>query len=99
MTPLMQQLQQHQNVLVQKAMSLEQTIALMKAAACVISNDTGIRNLAISTDTPTVGIFFSTIPYRYWPRYGKHISVFNHDGSMPSVAAVQQAIDTVLAPG
>ena len=97
--PLMQQLQRHNNVLVQKAMPLEQTIALMKTAACVISNDTGIRNLAISTNTPTVGIFFSTIPYRYWPRYGKHIAVFNHDGSMPSVAAVNQAIDIVLAPG
>jgi ADP-heptose:LPS heptosyltransferase len=80
-------------------MPLDQTIALMKAAQCVISNDTGIRNLAISTETPTVGIFFSTIPFRYWPRYGRHIAVFNADGSVPSVTAVYQAIENVLAPG
>lgn len=96
-TPLMQQLQQHKNVLVQKAMPLEQTISLLTAAACVISNDTGIRNLAISTDTPTVGVFFATIPFRYWPRYGRHHAVFNADGSVPAVAAVFQAIENVLA--
>ena len=95
--PLVQQLQQHANVIVQKALPLDQTIALLKAASCVISNDNGIRNLAISTETPTVGIFFSTIPYRYWPRYGQHTAVFNHDGSIPSVDAVYQAIETVLA--
>jgi ADP-heptose:LPS heptosyltransferase len=98
-TPLMQQLQQHHNVMVQKAMSLDQTIALLKAADCVISNDTGIRNLAISTDTPTVGIFFATIPFRYWPRYGRHNAVFNADGSIPSVADVYQAIANVLGSG
>lgn len=95
-SPLAQQLQQHQNVLVQKAMPLEQTIALLKAADCVVSNDTGIRNLAISTATPTVGIFFSTVPYRYWPRYGRHRAVFNADGSLPSVEAVYQAIESAL---
>lgn len=95
---LMQQLQQHDNVSMQEAMPLLETIALMKAADCVVSNDTGIRNLAISTDTPTVGIFFSTIPYRYWPRYGKHIAVFNADGSQPSVDAVYAAVNTVLTP-
>ena len=97
-TSLMAQVTPRDNVLVQKAMPLEQTIALLKAAACVISNDTGIRNLAISTETPTVGIFFSTIPFRYWPRYGRHIAVFNHDGSIPSVTAVYQAIENVFAP-
>ena len=98
-TPLQQQLQQHHNVIVQKAMPLDQTIALLKAADCVISNDTGIRNLAISTDTPTVGIFFATIPFRYWPRYGRHNAVFNADGSIPTVAAVYQAVENVLASG
>ena len=97
-SPLMPQLQQHKNVQVQKAMPLDQTIAFLKSAACVISNDNGIRNLAISTETATVGIFFSTIPYRYWPRYGRHTAVFNQDGSIPSVSAVYQAIENVLAP-
>lgn len=96
-TPLAQQLQHHENVLVQKAMPLEQTIALLKTADCVVSNDTGIRNLAISTETPTVGIFFSTIPYRYWPRYGGHMAVFNADGSVPAVPAVYQAVESVIS--
>jgi len=95
-THLAQQLQHYPNVHVQKAMPLDQTIGLLKSAMCVISNDNGIRNLAISTETPTVGIFFATIPYRYWPRYGRHAAVFNPDGSIPTVDAVHQAIETVI---
>ena len=80
------------NVTVQHAMSIEETLSFLNDAALVVSNDTSIRNMAISCDTATVGIFYSTVPYRYWPRYPQHSAVFNHDGSLPSVDAVEQAV-------
>jgi ADP-heptose:LPS heptosyltransferase len=78
---------------------LADTIALLKAARLVVSNDTGIRNLAIAAETPTVGIFFSTYPFRYWPRGPKHDAVFTPDGSLPTVAAVYESARKVIAAG
>ena len=88
-----------ENVTPMKAGSLDDSIALLKGAALLVSNDTGTRNLAIATETPTVGIFFSTVPYRYWPRYGRHDAVFNPDGSLPSVESVFCAARDLLAAG
>ncbi len=85
-----------QNIEVQKAMPLDDTLALLQAAAVVVCNDTGIRNLAICCATPTVGIFFSTVPYRYWPRYGQHKAVFQADGSMPTVESVLMATNKII---
>ena len=82
---LMPKLQQFDNVSLQLPMSLDETLGYIKSASLVVSNDTGIRNLAITCETPTLGLFFSTVPYRYWPKYGKHDAVFNADGSVPSV--------------
>jgi len=79
-----------------KADSVDDTVALLKGATLVVSNDTSIRNIAITTDTPTVGIFFSTEPYRYWPRCGNHDIVFNPDHSVPSVDQVYAAIQGLL---
>ena len=72
--------------------SLDETIALIKGARMVISNDTGIRHLAIAAQVPCIGIFFSAenhncLPFRYWPRY-QHEIVLNTDGSVPSVEKV-----------
>lgn len=83
------------NVSVQKAMPLDDTMALLANAELVVSNDTGIRNLAICCPTNTVGIFYSTVPYRYWPRYAKHDAVFQADGGIPSVEAVLNSINTI----
>jgi ADP-heptose:LPS heptosyltransferase len=76
-----------------------QTEALVKGAALVVSNDTGIRNLAIAANVPTVGIFFSTLPYTYWPRYPIHEAVFRPDGSLPAVEEVFAAIESVIERG
>lgn len=87
------------NVSVQKAMPLDDTLSLLANAELVVSNDTGIRNLAICCPTTTtVGIFYSTVPYRYWPRYGKHDAVFQADGSIPSVNAVAKSVQAILKP-
>ena len=61
--------------------TIEKTVSLMKGADLLVSNDTGIRHVAITCGTPTVGIFPGK-PYRYWPRYDIHEAVFpklNHD--------------------
>lgn len=77
------------NIRLQGAMALESTVEFLACSTLVVSNDTGIRNLAISTATPTLGIFFSTVPFRYWPRAGKaHDAVYLPDGNIPSVEDV-----------
>lgn len=76
------------NIKLQKTLPLEQAQIFLRDAYLVVCNDTGIRNLAISLGTPTLGIFFQTVPYRYWPRNGCHDIVFNYDGALPSVNSV-----------
>ena len=84
------------NIEVQTAMNMTDTLALLKGAAVVVGNDTGIRNLAICCATPTVGVFYSTVPYRYWPRYGQHDAVFVADGSIPKVESVLTSVSKIL---
>ncbi len=78
----------------------DRTIALIKGARLLVSNDTGIRNIAIACGTPTVGIFFLTEPFRYWPRDGRHEAAFVLDGSLPEVTRVSELARKLLArPG
>ncbi len=84
------------NIEVQKAIPLDDTLAFLKGASIVIGNDTGIRNLAICCNTPTVGIFSAAVLYRYWPRYGKHDAVYHADGSEPSVDDVQASVNKII---
>jgi ADP-heptose:LPS heptosyltransferase len=88
----------YQNVNLQQAMNLDSTIQFLAHSHLVISNDTGVRNLAISVDTPTLGIFFSTVPHRYWPRgNGRHEAVFLSEGEVPSVERVTAGARRILA--
>lgn len=82
--------------------SLDDTIALIKGASLVVSNDTGIRHLAIAAGVPSIGIFFSSerficLPFRYWPRYGPHEIVLNSEATPPSVEAVSHSMHTLLS--
>lgn len=95
--PVLAGLAQFANVQAAKGVDLDGTIALLKGARMLISNDTGIRNLAIATDTPTVGIFFATPPFRYWPRLPLHDAVFDAEGRLPSVDAVARAAEGLLS--
>jgi ADP-heptose:LPS heptosyltransferase len=89
--------QKHANVNLQQPMSLDETIKFLAKSGLVVSNDTGVRNLAISLDTPTLGIFYSTVPYRYWPRYGSHFATFNPAGKPPEVQDVFNDLSKALA--
>ncbi|MDD3769136.1 MAG: glycosyltransferase family 9 protein [Sulfuricurvum sp.] len=71
------------NVERQEVLPYEEVMEYLGKASMVISNDTGVRNMAISVNTPTVGIFFNTIPFRYWPRDGLHEIAFGEDHTLP----------------
>jgi len=70
--------------------------AIIKGASILVGNDTGIRHLATVLGTPTVGIFFNTPPFRYWPRFGQHQVVYNIDGSLPNSQQVASSIRKIL---
>jgi ADP-heptose:LPS heptosyltransferase len=94
---LMANLARFDQVIAMPAGELEGTISLLKGARLLISNDTGIRNLAITAQTPTLGIFFSTIPFRYWPRDERHDVVFQANGDLPEVDSVFSAAQRLMA--
>ena len=75
--------------------TIDETTALLKGADLVVSNDTGIRHLAIVSETPTVGIFLAD-PFRYWPRYSIHDVAIPDPDWPPSVEAVKAACLNVL---
>jgi ADP-heptose:LPS heptosyltransferase len=93
---IMQPLQALPNVEAVTADTVEVTVSLVKGAGLLVSNDTGIRHLGIVSETPTVGLFFSTEVFRYWPRYEPHDVVFNADGSVPDVGSVFDAAQRLL---
>lgn len=66
----------------------DETVSLVKGADLLVGNCTGIRNIALACETPTVGIFFITPVFRYWPRYHHHEAAFTPDGKVPSVEQV-----------
>ncbi|MBM7456318.1 ADP-heptose:LPS heptosyltransferase [Oceanisphaera litoralis] len=89
-------LERHDNFSIQPCLDLEQLTQLLSQATLAVSTDTGIRNLAIATHTPTVGIFYSTVPFRYTPSYEHHHIVMNADASLPSSDQVLSGIQTSL---
>lgn len=74
----------------------EQTEALLAHARCVVANDTGIRNLAISRDTPTLGIFMPSILFAYLPRFGCHEVAYAIDQGAPEVDEVYAKLTKLL---
>ena len=78
-----------------RADTVEETTELLMGADLVVSNDTGIRHVAIVSGTPTVGIFFVD-PFRYWPRYDIHeIALPDVDGP-PGVEEVYAMCKKVM---
>ena len=93
---IMEALSGHQNVTGLHMNDFDDTISLVSGAALLVANDTGIRNLAIACETPTVGIFFATEPFRYWPRYPGHEAAFVADGTVPGVEQVRHLACKVM---
>ena len=84
------------NVLLQEKLSIEDVKKFLAQSRCLVSNDTGIRNIAIALEIPTIGIFFQIPPFRYWPREEKHDCVFNIEYTSPSVEAVYQSTKNMI---
>jgi ADP-heptose:LPS heptosyltransferase len=89
-------LQHMDNVIKKQAMPLNEVFHYLSQVGLVISNDTGIRNMAIAANAPTLGIFFNTVPYRYWPRSKEHDIVFNENYEVPTVDHVFEKVHTIL---
>lgn len=77
-------------------LDLQDLILKLHSARLLVSNDTGVRNVAISTSTCTVGIFFSTVPYRYLPVVPGHVAVFCSNGGIPSVKDVFESVGELI---
>ncbi len=86
----------YSNVCKKEALPLENMMEYLAHSQTVVCNDTGIRNMAIASNTATVGIFFSTVPYRYLPQSKIHKAVCEPDGSIPSVERVFENIQGLM---
>lgn len=82
----------YSNIQKMEALPLESMMEYLAHSQIVVCNDTGIRNMAIASTTATLGIFFSTVPYRYLPDSTLHTAVFESDGSLPSVERVLESL-------
>ena len=94
--PILKCLEQFENVEGLKGLDLEQLIAHVKGSLLLVSNDTGIRHIAIASEIPTLGIFFDDYPFRYWPHYGIHEIAFDPESSIPSVANLNETMQRML---
>lgn len=72
--------------------------SLICHASSLVSTDTGLRHLAIATNTPTVCFFQETfnIP-RYLPIFGNHKAAIADESGPASVAVAAKALDEILA--
>jgi ADP-heptose:LPS heptosyltransferase len=84
------------NVHALSRMDLMELLTKIQSSRLLVANDTGVRNLAISTSTSTVGIFFSTVPFRYLPNRPNHLAVFDSNGDIPSVRDTFESITESL---
>ncbi len=89
-------LKDKQNVLLQETLPIESVMQFLADSSCLVSNDTGVRNMGIAVQTPTVGIFFMIPPFRYWPREEKHDCVYNIEYTSPSVDAVYESTKELI---
>lgn len=84
----LQDLTSNANFSIQSCLPLEDLVKLVAKSSLLVAPDTGVRNIAISTHTPTIGIFYATVPFRYTPLYEKHHIVMNADGYIPSTEQI-----------
>lgn len=89
-------LEDRDNVTLKAPMELDETMQFLADSKCIVSNDTGIRNMALAVETPTVGIFFATGAFRYWPRDGVNECVFNLEYSSPDVSDVYETTKKLI---
>ncbi len=91
-----QDLLSYDNFKIQPCLPLDELVKLTAKATLMVAPDTGVRNVAISTHTPTVSAFFTTVPFRYTPLYEKHYIVMNSNGDIPTTKQITDSISQAL---
>ena len=78
------------NVVYQDALPINKIYDYLAGSSLVIVGDTGIRNMAIASNAPTIGIMWAPYisPLRYLPKTLNHQVVFNTNFVQPSVEEV-----------
>ncbi len=89
-------LKERQNVRLQEVLPIDDVMHFLANSRCLVSNDTGVRNMGIALEIPTVGIFFEIPPFRYWPREEKHDCVFTIEYESPAVDDVFDATSHMI---
>ncbi|HFC9448374.1 TPA: glycosyltransferase family 9 protein [Vibrio cholerae] len=89
-------LTRYNNFSIQPCLPLDDLVDYIAKARLVVAPDTGVRNIAVSTHTPTVGIFYSTVPFRYTPMDGRHHIVMNANGEIPTTSQIITTMTTAL---
>jgi len=84
------------NVRLQEVLPIEDVMAFLAQSRLLVSNDTGVRNMAIALEIATVGIFFEIPPFRYWPREEKHECVYTLEYESPDVQSVYNTTRKLL---
>jgi len=92
-------LAQYDDVIHQESMVLEDVMPYLAKSSLVIAGDTGIRNMAISMQAPTLGIMWSpgVSAIRYLPKDIKHAVVFNEEFKVPTVDEVYEGTTRLLS--
>jgi ADP-heptose:LPS heptosyltransferase len=77
------------NVFLKTSGSLEELQTYLSNVRYMVSNDTGVRHLAMALNTPGMGIFSITIPYRNWnPHDPYQKCIFDAESGWPSANEV-----------
>ncbi len=77
---------------------LEELAAILRNAAAVVSNDTGVVHLAAAVGAPTLGVYGDTDPARYGPR-GPRADLLGREGHWPDVEPVFEWVRRHVTPG
>ncbi len=89
-------LKEKENVQLQEVLPIEGAMQFLANSRCLVSNDTGVRNMGIALEIATIGVFFMIPPFRYWPREEKHDCVFNIEYKSPDVDAVYESTKNLI---
>lgn len=91
-------LAEYEDVIHQDSMPLDEAMAFLAKSSLVIVGDTGIRNMAISMQAPTLGVMWSpgVSAIRYLPKDVKHAVVFNENFTVPTVDDVYLGASDLL---
>lgn len=85
-------------VIHQDALPIEDIYDYLAQSSLVVVGDTGIRNMAIAANAPTLGIMWvlNISPMRYLPKTQQHQVVFNSEFTQPSVDEVYEGATHML---